>query len=333
MILPNFTYSEFFKMTQNIMVRQRILLSGNFKEKREKASAVGYIIDYDPSPLNPQEFRMSLVDLETLNLNGVVELAFKEASAIGKDLLQLPVPVISPEKPLHLIKICAPHPKSRKPSNMANFPGDEMGGDGSTDGESDVEANDTKGPVGLGQLAAVAAFDTVRMSALCEDLETGIAEAAPSSAVPFGPVLPPSKSATQNLEAKATSTAAVTVLQSELLDKDGKVTISRMLNVRKKLQSQTSTHSERVIQLDKKFALRRAADETEMPAKMSHQEASQRVHMSQIAAGLLDKEKKARQLRWVTASKGLQDVLPPKGKAHFQYKPLGQDGAKCGLKN
>jgi hypothetical protein len=320
MILPNFTYAEFFKMIQNVMVRQRILLSGKFKENREKKSAVGYIIDHDPTPLSPQEFHMALVDLETLNLNCLVELAFKEASAICKDLLQISVPTISPEKPLPLIKIGAPRPKSRKSSkdaNMDNSSGDEMS-DEYEDGDSNAEGegDETKGPVDLSRLAAVAAHDTVRMSALCEDLESGIEEASPSSAPAFGP-LPPPESTILNSEAKPTP-SAVTVLQSELLGEDGKVTICRMLDVRRKLQSETSTHSERVVELDKKFALRKATDETETPTKMSPQEASQRVRLSQIAAGLLDKEKKARQLRWTTALKGIRAVLPPKGNVCFR---------------
>src|ERR1700677_445898 len=41
MILPNFTHAELLKMVQHIMVHQRILLSGKFKEKQEKQSGVG----------------------------------------------------------------------------------------------------------------------------------------------------------------------------------------------------------------------------------------------------------------------------------------------------
>lgn len=44
MTLPNFTYPELLKMVQHIMVRQRILLSGDFNAKREKESGVGYMM-------------------------------------------------------------------------------------------------------------------------------------------------------------------------------------------------------------------------------------------------------------------------------------------------
>src|ERR1700720_1109290 len=51
MILLNFTYAELLKMVQHIMVRQRILLSGKFKEKQEKQSGAGYMLDIESTPL------------------------------------------------------------------------------------------------------------------------------------------------------------------------------------------------------------------------------------------------------------------------------------------
>lgn len=47
MLLPNFTFAEFMKMVQHITLRQKMLLTGKFDERREKSSAVGYIMDYD----------------------------------------------------------------------------------------------------------------------------------------------------------------------------------------------------------------------------------------------------------------------------------------------
>ena len=76
MILPNFTYAEMLKMVQHIMVRQRIVLSGNFKEKREKQSGVGYILDFDAAPLTPEDFRLAVVKLTSEDINKLVELAY-----------------------------------------------------------------------------------------------------------------------------------------------------------------------------------------------------------------------------------------------------------------
>ncbi|KAJ7212583.1 hypothetical protein GGX14DRAFT_393484 [Mycena pura] len=41
MMLPNFTYAEFLKLVQHVMVRQQILFLGHFKEKPEQNHRVG----------------------------------------------------------------------------------------------------------------------------------------------------------------------------------------------------------------------------------------------------------------------------------------------------
>src|SRR5258707_7212880 len=51
MILPNFSYTEFVKMVQNVIVRQRILLTGNIKQKQKRDSRSGYLMEYDATPL------------------------------------------------------------------------------------------------------------------------------------------------------------------------------------------------------------------------------------------------------------------------------------------
>jgi hypothetical protein len=90
------------------------------------------------------------------------------------------------------------------------------------------------------------------------------------------------------------------------------VTIARMLDARRKLQSHTSTHSERTVELNPKFALRKVTEAGKVP-RMTSQEASQRVRIALTLAGLLEKEKKYREIRWKTASKALRDVLTSQG--------------------
>lgn len=63
MLLPNFSFVELLKVVQNIMVCQCIMLSGQFKEQREKESAAGYIFDFDTSALNPEETRSARANL------------------------------------------------------------------------------------------------------------------------------------------------------------------------------------------------------------------------------------------------------------------------------
>jgi hypothetical protein len=313
-------------MVQNVMVRQRILLTGNFREKRERNSASGYILDYDPSPLSPKEHGLAIVDLATLDLNGLVELAFKEASSICRDLLGISVPTIGPDTPLKLVKAGAPQRKSIPSPKDYNSDSSSDEEDVLSDGYqsvSDAEGSDAESGINLGNLTASAAHSTARYSALCEDFEDAVAESE-SNAKPvvFGPSPPPNPNAVAYHCSTPKPVPARLVLTSDLLDDNSTVSISRMLGVRRKMQSQTSTHSERTVELDKKFALRKVADEAGKTPKMTPQEASHRVRIGQTMAGLLEKEKKYREVRWKTAAKSLRDILTLQGLSIFTLSLL-----------
>lgn len=47
MLLPDFAYAKLVKIVQHVMVRQRLLLTHTYKEKREKDSRAGYILHVD----------------------------------------------------------------------------------------------------------------------------------------------------------------------------------------------------------------------------------------------------------------------------------------------
>jgi hypothetical protein len=247
MILPNFTYAELLKMVQNVMVRQRILLTGNFKENRERNSASGYILDYDPSPLSSKEHDLALVNLTRVNLNGLVELAFKEASSICKDLLGIPVPTIGPNAPLKLVKVGAPRRKAGHVAEVADadIPSegeDELSETNQLSSEEEgLEGAEAPRRMNLGELTASAAHGTARYSALCEDFEE---LEAPKFYGPPPPPLPPPP--------PPPSVKTIPECRSDLLDENGTVTIACMLSARRKLQSQTFTHSERTVHLKKK---------------------------------------------------------------------------------
>ena len=301
MILPNFTYAELLKMVQHIMVRQRILLSGNFKENREKKSKVGYDLDFDPTPLTPEHQRLATVKITTEELNGLVELAYKEAEMICKDLLKIPVVPISHEKPLSLVRV----------GIMSDFSDDDEEED---DDNDNVEDGDDPESDSLGVNAEVAARDTARLSALCDDYDQTVAEAREAMAmVPQGtPVSLSSNSDPTNI-----SPVRPTTIRSEIVDGDGKLSIDCMLKLRQKLQSMTKVNSERVVQLDSKSALKRVTattnDDRGKP-KMTVQEASQRVRVVQALAKDVEKEKKAREIRWQTVAKNLRTKLTADGK-------------------
>ncbi|TFK58275.1 hypothetical protein BDN72DRAFT_731006, partial [Pluteus cervinus] len=132
--LPNFSYSEFIKMAQHIMVRQRILESGTLKSKRERTSASGYIFEPDTDmrkkgkkdgeegyiPIPP-------ANLSRITLNELVKLAYNEATHLCRDILSIPVPALNIAKPLILHPLGAPpsQPKQKK----GPIPGPEVESD------------------------------------------------------------------------------------------------------------------------------------------------------------------------------------------------------------
>ena len=269
-ILPNFTYAEFLKMVQHIMVRQRILLSGKFHEEREKSSGVGYILDFDASPLTPADYRLAIANLTTQDINGLVELAFHEAELISKELLKISVPQISPSKHLQLVSV-------RQTGEGVSDDEDESSDDENDDNNHDEGDSFSDNP-DLSVAAASAARDTVRYSALCDDFEEVVGEA--QSAAPILP-LSPQPTVAEDTSRADSMVDSSTVFQSELVDRHGKISIERMLDARARLQSGTTTKSERVVRVNPKFALCQVTDATDSTdngknmKKMTTQEASQ----------------------------------------------------------
>lgn len=301
MILPNFTYAELLKMVQHIMVRQRILLSGHFKETREKQSGVGYVLDIDSEPLTADNYRGAIVDITLQDINHLVELGYHEAEMICKDLLKLPVPRLDRNKPLDLMYSHATQELSDNPADEEDALDDEI---------DDDDLEDQNDPA-IAAVAQSAARDAARMSALCEDYEAVLEEARTA------PALVPLNSPSL-VSVPITQVSVDLELKSELVDGNGKISIDRMLQVRRKLQSGTTTKSERVIRIDPKFALRRATDITDPrdedgKVKMTTQEASQRVRVVQVLAKDIEKEKKVREIRWQTFAKHLRNIVPTNG--------------------
>ena len=301
MILPNFTYAELLKMVQHIMVRQRILLSGNFQENREKRSGTGYILDFDATPLTPEDYRLAVVDLTTQDINGLVELGYKEAELICRDLLKIPVPRLDPDHPIQLV---------RGETHKDDDTSDEEDIMDEDQYDDDLDSQDAPA---IAAIAQSAAEGVARLSALCDDYEAVVEEA--QNAPPIAPL------STPNLPDKVDRPSGVSMdvlLQSELVDCTGKLSIDRMVRVRQKLQAGTTTKSERVVRIDPKFALRRAMEainlvDSDGKKKMSAQEASQRVRVVQALAKDAEAEKKVREIRWQNFAKGLKDVIPVGG--------------------
>src|SRR5258708_2184168 len=77
---------------------------GNIKQKQERDSRSGYLMEYNATPLTNQDIHNATVELATgmLQIDRLVEIAYKEASAICQDLLGISAPTVTIDKPLKL---------------------------------------------------------------------------------------------------------------------------------------------------------------------------------------------------------------------------------------
>ncbi|KAJ6483067.1 hypothetical protein DFH09DRAFT_1340533 [Mycena vulgaris] len=145
MMLPNFTYAEFLKIVQHVMVRQRILLSSSFKEKRERKASLGYVLDFDASPLTPEDLKPAHISVSDVEINSLVELAFQEAASICTQLLHIPAPTPTNRKPVRLTPLGAPARKPKASQDDSEDDSDPDVDDDEEEAEEDeVEVSDAR---------------------------------------------------------------------------------------------------------------------------------------------------------------------------------------------
>ena len=235
MLLPDFTYAELVKMTQNMMVCQHLLLMDNFREKREKASAAGYVTEYDPSPLTPDETRYACVSITLQDLNLLIELSFREASQICKQILHLRILNLD-DRQIRLMAVGAPQTGKKHHQVLQDFDGSgsEPDNDMQDSQDSSISDDDNNNNANL-PLATPesAASDVIVYSALCDDYEAGIQESLshqlPQSIVNTNVNLPPLPSA-----------SCSKTFRSIILSDEGKVSIDLMVLAREQWQSHTA---------------------------------------------------------------------------------------------
>ncbi|EIW59893.1 uncharacterized protein TRAVEDRAFT_122203 [Trametes versicolor FP-101664 SS1] len=306
-LLPDFTYAELLKLVKHVMLRQRILLSGDFQTKKERNSRSGYILDYDPTPLTPEELAQSCVKMPDHILNDLVALAFDEASQICKQLLGMSFPA---NQPFTLTTLQAPPPPRRKK-------GTSNADDSDTDDDEDDDASDVEADDGAdtandeSSIRAEAAHYAARYAALSEDYEATLDELPPEGA----PMIFPAPALTPSVPVDPAQSASIIPPArpvSQILDANKKVSIARMVDVRTKNQSGTSTRSERVIAIDQKFALARLLD----PAKnfLSIRQAAHHLRVYQALTMGGRQEKTIRELRWQSVVKQVQAAVPEEGE-------------------
>lgn len=323
-LLPDFAYTELLKMIKHIMVRQKLLLSGKFNDKKERTSRSGYILDYDAKPLTDEELMRGRVTLTTMQINQLVDLAHREADSICRDLLHMTLPKSgTPLAPL----VGPPTEKKTSKSKSLKDLDDEYDSD-----DWDGEEEETDYEIDDDQLAEeadesdrviAAARDATRDCELHKNYEATVSELESQPTCLFaGPPVPPLLSPVS---------ASILNVDSELFDDKGNLSISRMLDARDGHQSGTKTRSERTLVLDPKF------DKAKVTAKafadenpdvftlttLSVKEGSHRVRVAQAMKGD-DKPKKIRQMRWQTVANELSGIIPAKGPSHVSYLKLVQ---------
>jgi len=283
MLLPDFSYAELVKMVQHVMLRQRLLLFNRFKEKRQKEARVGYLVDIDTSPLSEVESRLLQAKLTPLALNQLVELGFREAMLICRQILHIPVASPTQDSPVPLAPLFASkiqqkaEPTKPSASKLPHMAGSEEHGDsdGLTDNDSlhdsasildhdesydlnSASQHETLDPDSdFTSLAALSAQGTARYSALCDDVESLI------TSDHHGDIDIHVESAHQqqkyaptvaNPNSSAPSEMGTPTLNSHVLGLDSNVSVVNMVKSRQRFQSGTTTRSECIIQLNPKFS-------------------------------------------------------------------------------
>ncbi|EMD33802.1 hypothetical protein CERSUDRAFT_76503 [Gelatoporia subvermispora B] len=316
-LLPNFTYAELLKLVKHVMLRQHILLTGNFQPQKERSSRSGYILDYDNSPLTKEELSLNHVKLSTLELNQTVALAFKEASQISKELLYLPVPVL----PLTLTSL-ERRSTRRGASTKEHIPEIECPDDADTDLEEDVgdtdqeeDDSESEGQDGrsLEDVGRLASKDAARYAAISERYEESLEELQHIQPQGLNSNTSITTISSSNERTAINNSENIKEQSSELTDSLGKISIKCLLDARTRHQSGTSTRSERVVILDPKFAMPQLASlMSEAPkTKLSIKEASHRVRIAEDQNTELQRVQTEREKRWMSAARHIRQTVSP----------------------
>lgn len=271
---------------------------------------MGYILDYDASPLTQEELIRARVTLTVEDIHQLVELGYREAAQICKDLLHMPVPSL----PLILAPLSGVSSKVQLAThqNKVGVDDEDSDAEGDEDEDTDSEVGDLDteehADVDADASAEAAALDAARYAGLCSDFDATVEDAREQ----VGP-----ETATMSTDIITTAPAppppSTPILTSQILDRDGALSIRLMLRMRALHQSGTGTRSERAIKLDPKFTKPKelvGADDAEKKLKLSIQEASHRVRIAQALDINATRIKSARQIRWQTAAKEIEKLAP-----------------------
>ena len=281
-------------MVKHIMLRQKLLLGSKFDDKREWKSRSGYILDYDASPLTEDELLKARVTLTSIQINQIVELGHREADAICKELLHMPLP----KRQIPLTPLIGPAQNNRKAKKQGSKSDmeDEEDFEGDEEDEDEEPLDNVEENLDDTGMAIEAARDAAWYSELCEQYNKTVQESesqsqdSQSALIIVGPPLPPLPS--------------VLMLKRKLFDNHGNLSILKMLDAWKMHQFGTSVHSEHILAVDSKFDKGKrkpvkddTSDDVFKLSKLSVKEGSHRVRVAQDLMRDDEKPKKIRQMR------------------------------------
>jgi hypothetical protein len=122
--ITDFSFGQFIEMYKHILLRQRILSSGQYSTKKEKDSNNGYTFDFVDSGMKPEEIAALKNIPSREDIDRACEAVWKEAAALASQFAKMQIPTL-PLKPSDL------HPRFR----TANGPPEA---DDPSDDEEDV---------------------------------------------------------------------------------------------------------------------------------------------------------------------------------------------------
>ncbi|KAF9034576.1 hypothetical protein BJ165DRAFT_1534007 [Panaeolus papilionaceus] len=302
------------------------------KTKRERDSASGYIYSPDTDMHKSSKVAPLTITLSKDELDHLIKLGHDEAAQICHDILHIPMPRFSAQKPVTLIPLGAWKVSNIGKDTMLDDEDSEYASDVNDEHDSDEEPPQRlheEVAIPLSKAAeeaseAVAAFEAFAStfepeddSALKQLLEQGHFDIAIPIATDSGVVVPHANTCGDDEQAPEFISSRILSEADSLglAPIRSRVSIVKIMESRSCIQSGTTTKSERIVKISSKYVnlekQQSKGDSKINKPKFTPQEASHRLRIAQEVNQELKKdvEKKTRQLRWQNAIKEVKDAV------------------------
>ncbi|KAJ7719366.1 hypothetical protein B0H14DRAFT_3900927 [Mycena olivaceomarginata] len=92
--ITDFSFGQFIEMYKHILIRQRILASGQYSTKTEKDSNNGYIFDFVDSRMKPEEIAALKNIPSRAEIDRACQMAWNEAAALATQFAKMRIPAL-----------------------------------------------------------------------------------------------------------------------------------------------------------------------------------------------------------------------------------------------